>query len=103
VRTGAFWNKAGRRQAGFLSPYVDESYGTIKVTYTAGYAPEDIPGELLMAAVQVTARIRFMMPLGLPLGSDSFGGRSISIGTNERNWILGQSKTLLFRYKNRRF
>lgn len=103
LKYNGYWQKTSRRQAGLLSPFVDENYGSIKVTYTAGYYPEDLPGELILACVELVARLRFMMPLGLPMNSDSFAGRSVSIAQRERNWLLDQVKHRLFQFRTRRF
>ena len=103
IRHGGHWNKVGVRQAGLLSPFIQENPGTIKVTYTGGRYAEDLPYDLVLAAIQATARIRFMMPLGLSVTGDSYEGRSVSIQGGDRNFILGQIKHLLGRYRRRRF
>lgn len=107
LRSAGLWERVGVRKAGLLSPYEEENPGTIKVVYTGGYYAEDLPYDMILACVQTVSRIRFMMPLGLPLGSDSDkDGRNITIhiGSNERNWLIGQVKHLLWNHKgSRRF
>lgn len=97
------WNKKGVRVAGLLSPYIEEARGTIKVVYTGGFAVEDLPGEMVTAAVMAISKIRFMMPLGLPVQGDSFMGRSISLSPTQRNDVIGHVKPLIFKWRNRRF
>jgi hypothetical protein len=103
LRYNSFWERPAYRTAGLLSPYVEKDFGTIKVTYTGGRFAEDLPYDMVLAAITATARIRFMMPLGLNVSGDSYEGRSISIQGTESNWIIGQVKHLLFKFRNRRF
>lgn len=103
IRKNNLWQKAGRRRAGFLSPFVDEGWGTVKVTYVAGWTADDLPQTVVAACTLLVSKIRFMYPLGLPVSSDSYEGRSVSIRSEDRNWLFGQIKHLLHGQRTRRF
>lgn len=103
LRASAYWPRPSVRQRGMLTPFVGEPAGNVKVTYTAGYTPDDVPGDIVAAAVLLVARLRAMFPMGAPLTSESYEDRSISMSDKDKNWLLGQVKHMLFQYRNRRF
>lgn len=103
VRRNALWPKPTVRIAGLLSPFVGESYGTIKITYTAGYTVDTLPGEFRYAVTQLIAKFLHLFPLGLELSSESYEDRSISWLARRENYLIGIIRPLLWRYRNYNF
>ena len=77
IRIGNYWPKPAARQDGWLSPFVIPDTGSVQVTYYAGYTVDTLPATLRMACNTAIASVRYLMPLGVSLGSDSYEGRSI--------------------------
>ena len=96
------WPKASIRQRGYLSPYIGEGFGTIKVVYTAGYRVENLPASLRFACNMIVAKMRYMFPLGMELSSESYEERAISI-LSHRDYLFGQVKPLLYPFRNFKF
>lgn len=103
VRRNNLWPKVAVRHAGYLTPWVDHAPGAVKVVYTAGWTADTVPGDVIAAMQQLIARMRFMFPTGLPVSSDSYEDRSISISVQEKDWLLGHVKHLLNPHRNRRW
>lgn len=103
VRINNVWVKPLVRQRGFLTPYVADSFGNVKVTYTGGYASDELPSDIVFACVQLVARMRHQFPMGVPLSSESYEDRSISVFGGDRNYLMGQVKHLLNPYRSYRF
>lgn len=100
VRINRVWPRPTVRAAGLLSPYLGTSYGNIKITYTAGYTLNDLPADFRTAANLLLTNLRYIFPLGQPLASDSFEGRSISLSTERKDYLYGIVKPLLWHYRN---
>ena len=103
VRPIAAWPKPYVRQPGYLSPYLGEAFGNIKVIYTGGYTPDTLPDEIALAAVELVARMRGYFPLAMPVSSESYEERSISFAVRDQNFLMGQVKYRLSRYRNWRW
>lgn len=103
IRRNSLWPKPSARQRGYLSPFIVEGYGQIKVTYTGGWTPDTIPEGIRMAAVTGVARLRQMFPLGMPLTGESYEDRSVSYAIQDRDWLYGSVKNLLFPWRRHRF
>lgn len=101
VRINGVWEKPAYRQAGYLSAFVGEDKGSIKVTYTAGYTADTVPGALRMAASFLVIRIRRLFPLGYELSSESYEERSISIMADNKHYLLGLIMPMLVQFQNR--
>lgn len=99
-RINDLWPRPSVRQRGLLSPFLGVGFGTIKVIYTAGYEVDNLPSGLRLAANLLVQRLRYIMPLGMELASDSFEERNISAVTSEKDKLLAVVKPLLFPYRN---
>lgn len=105
VRIGNIWTRPQIRQRGFLSPYVGESFGNVKVTYTAGYTIDTLPAMIRQAANLLVAKTRYMFPLGVELASESFQQRSIGLDQGQsraaaRTYMMSAVKPLLTGFRN---
>ncbi len=100
IRIGDYWNKQYVRQYPLLSPYIDQSYGNIQVTYTAGYTFDTLPAQIRMAMVFLVGRLRFLLPVGFELSGDTYEERSVSIASPQTQYLLGMVRAMLFPYKN---
>ena len=98
-RIGDFWPKPFVRQVGYLSPFVWDSMGNIKITYTAGYTADTLPAQFRIAVDLMVARFRYVFPLGMELGGESYEERSISIAAG-KEYIMGLAKPLLLPFRN---
>ncbi len=81
------WQRQMYRQGGLLSSYVGASPGSIKVTYTAGFTPDTTPAELRLAANLLVAKMRFLFPLGMEIGSESYEERHLSYLAPHRKYL----------------
>ena len=106
-RIGDFWKKREVRQTGYLTPFLMEGVGNIRVTYTAGYTIDTLPPVIREAMVLIIARARYILPLGLELTSESYEGRSISMGgswaSGNRNYFISLVKPMLLSFRNWRW
>ena len=100
VRIGDVWPKPSVRQRGYLSPYVWDDTGSVKVVYTAGHTVDTIPAQLRMAAKLLVARLRYLFPLGMELGSESYEERSIGLVAERDNYILSVVKPMIHSHRN---
>lgn len=99
VRLTNYWPVPMVRQRGFLSPFVGEGYGNIRVTYTAGYSVDTLPAQLRYAANMLVARMRYVLPLGVELSSDSYEERSMGI-VNDKMKLMALVMPLILPFKN---
>lgn len=100
VRLQAYWPKPFVRAPGLLAPFRGEGFGNIKVVYTAGYTVETLPAQFRLAANTLVAKLRYLFPLGMELGSESYEGRSIGMITQQRDYLLSLIKPMLFGFRN---
>lgn len=103
IRLNGYWNNRQVRQAGWLSPFVEKGRGNIKITYTAGYTTDTLPAAFRAACDLLVARMRYILPLGMELSSESYEDRSISILGERKGYLMSLVKPLLFSYKNWKF
>lgn len=103
VRSHDYWPKRSVRQRGLLTPFIAEAFGNVKVIYTAGYDPSTLPDEIAMACIELIGRMRGYFPNGAPISSESYEERSVSFSISDRNWLMGQVKHRLSRFRNWRF
>lgn len=100
VKIGGVWLKPSVRSVGFLSPWVGESFGSIKIVYTAGYTVDTLPPAFRVAVTLLVAKLRHILPLGVELTSESYEERSISWSPSQRAYLMGLIKPMLFVYRN---
>ncbi len=103
IRINNFWPKPPVRERGYLSPYVGDSFGSIKVIYTAGFLYDNLPAPLRMAVNFLVARFNYVWPLGLELNSESYEERSISIVNSEKHKLLALVTPMILPYRNWRW
>jgi hypothetical protein len=103
LRKNGVWPKTFRRTVGLLSPYVDESYGCVKVQYIGGHTADTLPQHVVTAVMLLVTKIRYIMPLGMPITSDSYEGMNYSFDAKDKNYLFGQCKHLLQNQRNFRF
>ena len=100
IRINDFWPKPNVRQTGFLSPFIGPAFGNIKVQYWGGYTIDTLPGTLRMAAAFICAKLRYVLPLALELGSESYEERSISIANAQKGILLATVGPMLSPFRN---
>ena len=100
VRRSGFWPKPYVREAGWLSPFLGNGFGVVKVTYTGGYTVDTLPANFRVAANLLLSRFRYVFPLGMELAGESYEDRSISVMAEQRDYLMGLIKPLLFYYRN---
>lgn len=101
IRINSFWPRPYARQPGLLSPFLTSDTGSVKVVYTAGYTVDTLPPVIRSACTTLTASMRYLYPLGLPLSSESYEDRSISTYIEKsKEYLFSQVKPFLFSYRN---
>jgi len=103
VRINDYWTRPTVRSAGLLSPYIGPAFGNVKVVYTAGYTVDTFPAQLRMAANILVARLRYLLPLGMELTSESYEERAIAIAAERKDYLMGLVKPMLFNSRNWKF
>lgn len=99
-KVSGFWPKPMVRSPGYLTPYVQEDTGSIKVTYTAGFTVDSLPAQLRTACNLLMARMNYIFPLGVELNSDGYEERSLGVVTSEREKLLALVKPMILSFKN---
>lgn len=99
-RVGDYWTKPIDRENGMLSPFVGEDLGSFQVIYTAGYTVDTLPPSLRAAADLLVTRLRYIMPLGMQLTSESYIERSIGLSENHRKFLLGMIEPIISPWRN---
>lgn len=95
-----YWPRPQARQQGLLSPFAGKGNGNIKVTYTAGWTTDTTPETLRQACVLLVARMDYLFPLGMEIGSESYEERNISLVAEKDDYILRQIKPLILAWRN---
>ncbi len=103
IRINREWPRPQIRERGYLSPYVGDGFGNIKVTYSAGYTLDTLPGTIRMATTFLVARIREMLPLGYELSHESYEERTITKAISDRQKLMSLVWPLILPYRNHRF
>ncbi len=100
LRINNVWPRRAVRQVGLLSPFVGESFGSVKVVYTAGWTVDTLPAQLRMSMNFLIAKMRFLFPLGLDLQSDSYEERSISWANQNKTYLLSLVAPFWYPFRN---
>ena len=100
IRFNDFWPKRYVRQAGYLTPFVTPSYGSVKVIYQAGFTVDTLPAVFRLAMNLLVAKLRWIFPLGLELNSESYEERNIGIAASQKNYMLNLVTPMLKPYSN---
>lgn len=99
-RLGDLWPRPAVRQRGLLTPFLGPSIGNVKVIYTAGYTTDTLPAQLRLACNLLVARLRYIFPLGMELGSEGYEERSIGLIAERDDYILSMVKPMVLSYRN---
>lgn len=103
ARLDGVWKRPVRRPGGLvnvLTPVLGESLGSLKVTYTAGYAT--LPADVEFAAIMAIAKARQVLPYGQMLGSESYEERAVAfVNLWKTTGILSEAMASLRGYRNR--
>lgn len=99
-RLGNLWPRPSVRQRGLLSPFLGPSIGNIKVVYTAGYTADTLPAQLRLACNLLVARLRYLFPLGMEIGSEGYEERSIGLVAERDDYLLSMVKPMVLQYRN---
>ena len=100
LRLNDTWPKPQVRQFGYLSPFVWSAQGNVKVIYTAGYTVDTLPSVFRLAVNLLVARMRYLFPLGMEIGSESYEERSISLIADRKDYLIAQIRPMLWNYRN---
>lgn len=100
IRTRTTWPRMWIRVPGLLSPFRYPTYGSVKVTYTAGYTVDTMPAPVRLACNLLVMKMRNLMPLGQEVGSESYEERHISYATRNKDYLMSLVKPILHTYRN---
>lgn len=105
IRLRQVWPRPTVRQAGYLSPYLGQDYGSVRVSSWAGYTVDSLPAQLRMACDAAVAAYRFCMPLGMPTMGNSYEGYSVSFSLppGAKSYLFSVVKPFLSTSRNWRF
>lgn len=78
-RVGNVWGISYRRRPGQLSYNYEPNRGAIKLTFQGGYAPDEIPTDIVQAACIAVTQLMGNRKYGYQLGSESWNGYSYNI------------------------
>lgn len=99
-RLRAAWPKPAYRQQGWLSPYIGPDFGSIKITYTAGYTVDTLPAAFRYACNLLVAKMRGLLPVGMEMSSESYQDRSMAFAPNQRDYLMSLAKPHILLYRN---
>jgi hypothetical protein len=100
VMINNLWPRPSARQRGWLTPFVTQSQGNVKVVYTAGYTPDTVPSELRAATVALVAKMRRFFPLGAYLTGESYEDRSVSYFIPHKRTWLAEIYPMILSHRN---
>ncbi len=100
LRTHTTWPRMWIRVPGLLRPFRYPTYGSVKVTYSAGYTVDTLPSSIRLACNLLVMKMRNLMPLGQEVGSESYEERHISYATRNKDYLMSLIKPILHTYRN---
>lgn len=103
LRMRNVWERPNQRQGGYLSPFVGQNYGSIKVVYSAGYTIDELPANFRLACNLLVAKLRQVLPLGQELNSESYEDRSVGYLQPYKNSLMTLAAPLISTYRNWKF
>lgn len=98
VKMNGVWERKFGRQAGWLSPFVVRDTGSYKVVYSAGWTIDGMPALLRQAVLTLVARMRYLMPVGMEIGSESYEERNITVVAEKKDYLMGIVKPMVLPY-----
>ncbi len=88
IRINDYWPKPTVREAGWLSPFIGDSFGVLKIVYTAGYSLDNLPATFRFALTYLVAKMRNMIPLGMMTTGEGYEERAVSYFLpSKRQWL----------------
>jgi hypothetical protein len=94
------WSGRWDYRRGNLGATIKPMPGSIKVTYTAGYASGAIPQDIKLGLWQVCSQVRATIPKGYLLQSESLGEYSYALAALAVTYLrMGTTEQLLSRYR----
>lgn len=101
LRINNYWPRPFARAYPFLSPFVSDDMGSIRVTYYGGYTIDELPSGIRMGCNAILAGLRYVFPLGMLLSSESFEERSIKVEIEKnRDYLFSLAKPFLVTMRN---
>lgn len=100
IRVNDVWPKTTARRRGYLSPFLGDTPGSIKVVYTAGYTVDTLPAVVRNACNFLVARLRYSLPTGMELSNDSYEEKSHGFVAERKDYFLALVKPMLFGHRN---
>jgi hypothetical protein len=98
VKMNGVWEKKFGRQAGWLSPFVVRDTGSYQVVYSAGWTVDAMPALLREAVMTLVARMRYLFPVGMEIGSESYEERNITVVSEKKDYLMGLVKPMILPY-----
>jgi hypothetical protein len=89
------WKKQYFRSAGWLSPFIDYDSGSYKVVYTAGWTVDTLPATMRWAVNLLVAKMRYLLPVGMEIGGESYEERAISIISERKGYLTSLVKSAI--------
>lgn len=99
-RINATWARRWTRSGPYLSAFHLDNPGTVKVTYNAGYAVDEMPANVRGAVLTLVAKMRNYFPLAMEIGGEGYEDRSLSYNLTDRNYLLTSVKDMLVNHRN---
>lgn len=100
IRLGDYWPKPQVRQVGYLSPFLGDGNGNVKVIYTAGWTIDTLPAPIRSACNLLTAKLLNVFPIGMELNSENYEERGLGIVVSEKLKLMSLVAQMLYPYKN---
>jgi len=100
LRINDYWPKRGLRQTGYLSPFVGESFGIIKIIYTAGYTQDTLPAPLRLACNTLVAELKQLFPLGFLLAGENYEERGVTYQLPQKKPLLSMIEPMICGFRN---
>ncbi len=100
VALNNWWPRPYIRSWGSLSPFPGPNMGNIKVVYYAGYTVDALPAVIRMACNLLITRLRYILPLGMALGSESYEERSIGLIDQQKDYLTSLIKPMIWNFRN---
>lgn len=101
IRLGDVWPRPYVRKRGYLTPYIGDDKGSVKITYTAGYTVDTLPPEFRLATNILVARLRVLFPYGYMLSSEGYEERNVSYSV--MGDLFDLIRPILWMHRNMKF
>ena len=100
-RLGGLWPRQALRQAGLLSPFMEQPMsGMVQITYTGGFTVDNLPASFRVAGNLLVARLAYIFPIGFEFSGDAYEEKAVSFVQERRGYLLSLISPILFDYRN---